>query len=376
MASLAIESVGVLESMLHATWSVSTQFVVALILIWLVALLEITYLNVGKWLPNIGAVIKVVLLIAVAILAVAAVTHLGHVANSFSISQFLPTKTVAIAYLPVLIYQWQGFELQSNAAQEMINPKRDVPLAILWSVILSAIGYTLGIVGLLLVLPLHTLSNVSGLFDAFKTMLPGSPALILIAVFLVIGLLSGGTTWLLGVDRAFAASGYDGNIPRFFGHFHPRFGTPDRVAVAGALLSSIMLAMNLYASSGNLGAVYQILLNMAVLAGTAPYLFMFPALLIFRKRYPNIKRPFQIPGGKFGTWLAIILGLLWIVGSMIAVFIPGSNIANKGLYEIELISGTAIALVVASMLYFIGKRQQNQVVNVSLTDEFDDSVQP
>jgi len=367
-ASLSVEAVGILQSLLGVTWSTGVQFVVALVLIWSVTMLEITYLNVGKWLPNIGAVIKVVLLVGLGLLAIAIAFHQGAPANDFGFSQFVPTKAVAIGYLPVLMYQWQGFELQSNAAQEMINPQRDVPIAILWSVILSALGYTLGVLGVLLTISVPNMSKVSGLFDAFKAVMPHSWLLGPIAIMIIIGLLASGTTWLLGVDRAFAASGYDGNIPTALGHYHPKFGTPDRVAIIGGLVSSLVLALNMASLAGGLGDVYSTLLNMAVLAGTAPYLFMFPALLIFRKRYPNVHRPFQVPGGHTGAWIAVIIGLIWIVFTLIFVYIPPSGSAHPGKYVTELVVGTVLAIVIASILFWLARDQRKNLVAVSLVD--------
>lgn len=370
-ASLVVEAVGILQSLLGVHWSNPVQFLVAFLLIWVVTGLEITYLNVGKWLPNIGAVIKVVLLVGLGLLAIAIVLHHNSPANSFALSQFIPTKTIAIAYLPVLMYQWQGFELQSNAAQEMVNPKRDVPIAILWSVILSALGYTLGVLGILLVIPLNHMSNVSGLFDAFQVISPGSWILGPIAILIVIGLLASGTTWLLGVDRAFAASGYDGNIPKYLGHFHPKFGTPDRVAIIGATVSSLILALNLFVSGGALGTVYSTLLNLAVLNGTLPYLFMFPALLIFRKRYPNVKRPFQVPGGKAGAWVAVVIAFLWIALTLVFVYIPGPSVTDKPLYVKEMVYGTIAAFTVASLLFWAARGQRRNLVTVSLVEPED-----
>ncbi len=168
MASLAVEAVGILESMLGAHWFKDTQWWICLLLIWLVALLEISYLNIGKWLPNIGAIIKFVLLLAVGFIGIGIAIQHGHPANSFAPANWLPTRAVTVAYLPVLMYQWQGFELQSNAAQEMTNPQRGIRVSIIWSVILSAVGYAMGVFGMLLVIPLKTMSNVSALFDTFK----------------------------------------------------------------------------------------------------------------------------------------------------------------------------------------------------------------
>lgn len=369
MASLAVEAVSVMERLSGRQWSTGVEWLVALLLIWLVALLEITYLNVGKWLPNIGAVIKVLLLVSVGAIALGIVIHTGHAANSFAPANFLPTKAVAVSYLPVLMYQWQGFELQSNAAQEMVNPKRDVPVAILWSALLSAAAYILGVLGLLLVIPLHQMSNVSGLFDAYQAMLPRASVTWVFAVLIIVGLLSSGTTWLLGVDRAFAASGYDGNVPRFLGHFNPKFGTPDIVAIIGACVSTLFLTLQLF-SQGTLGAAYQILLYMAVLAGTAPYLFMFPALLIFRRRYPDISRPFAIPGGQVGAWLCVVIGLAWIVPTFIFAFLP-HGLQTKPSTAGEIGIGVLIALVVSTILYALAAPQRRNQVHVSLVDETD-----
>lgn len=369
MASLAVEAVSVMESLAGVRWSTTTEWIVALLLIWAVALLEITYLNVGKWLPNIGAIIKVLLLVSVGALAIGMVVSAGHAANSFAFSQFLPTKAVAVSYLPVLMYQWQGFELQSNAAQEMVNPKRDVPVAILWSAVLSAAAYILGVLGLLLVIPLKQMSNVSGLFNAFQTILPHSPLNAVLAVLIIIGLMASGTTWLLGVDRAFAASGYDGNIPRFLGHFHAKFGTPDTVAIVGACVSTLFLTMQLFLQ-GSIGAAYQILLYMAVLAGTAPYLFMFPALLIFRRRYPNLHRPFQVPGGQVGAWVCVVTGLVWIVFSFIFSFLP-NGLQTKVSTVWQIVLGVLIALAISTVLYLLAAPQRKNRVKVSLVDESD-----
>jgi amino acid transporter len=375
MASLAVEAVGILQSMIGATWSTGTRWWVCLLLIWLVALLEVSYLNVGKWLPNIGAVIKFALLLAIGLIGIAIAIHRGHPANSFALANWMPTKAVAVAYLPVLMYQWQGFELQSNAAQEMTNPQRGVRIAIIWSVVLSAVGYTMGVLGMLLVIPLKNMSNVSALFDTFKAIIPHSPLLPFIGILIIIGLLASGTTWLLGVDRAFAASGYDGNIPQFFGHYNKKFGTPDLIAILGAIVSSLILTLKLFVGSGTsgLGEVYQLLLYMAILAGTAPYLLMFPALLIFRKRCPKVHRPFSVPGGAFGAWFCVIMGLIWVIPTFIFAFLP-NGLSSKWSDVEQSILGTVIALVIATILFIAATKQRRNLVKVSLVDQDDEIV--
>jgi amino acid transporter len=39
----------------------------------------------------------------------------------------------------------------------------------------------------------------------------------------------------------------------------------------------------------------------------APYTLMFPALLVLRRKFPDTRRPYRVPGGRFGAWLAVVL---------------------------------------------------------------------
>jgi amino acid transporter len=216
---------------------------------------------------------------------------------------------------------------------------------------------------------------VSALFDTFKAIIPHSPLLPFIGILIIIGLLASGTTWLLGVDRAFAASGYDGNIPQFFGHYNKKFGTPDLIAILGAIVSSLILTLKLFVGSGTsgLGEVYQLLLYMAILAGTAPYLLMFPALLIFRKRCPKVHRPFSVPGGAFGAWFCVIMGLIWVIPTFIFAFLP-NGLSSKWSDVEQSILGTVIALVIATILFIAATKQRRNLVKVSLVDQDDEIV--
>ncbi len=74
---------------------------------------------------------------------------------------------VVSAILPVIIFQFVGFELQNGAGEEMHNPQRDVPRSIIRSGIVTVIAYAAFLFFIILALPKGQLSSVGGFLSAF-----------------------------------------------------------------------------------------------------------------------------------------------------------------------------------------------------------------
>ena len=77
-----------------------------------------------------------------------------------------PTRAVFIALVPVLLFNYVGFELQNGAAEEMENPSRDVPISVFQAGVLGVLSYVIPILGILLVLPLDKVTGIGGFIDA------------------------------------------------------------------------------------------------------------------------------------------------------------------------------------------------------------------
>ncbi len=359
MGSLAVTAVGTLSDAFSWHLTNGGGTLLALGVVWLATLVEVTYLRIAKWAVNVGAVIKFALLILLGGGALFAALTKGA-ANPASVAKFIPNFSTTLVLMPVLIFNWVGFELQSNAAEEIINPRRDVPRSILVSGLLAAFGYSLGIFGVLVMTPASRLSAITGLLGAFQGIF-GSPALIaLLAIAIAIGYIVSGTTWLIGVDRSFATSGWDGSIPRFFGHFHNRFGTPDRVAVLSGLVPTVLIVVNYFTYHGaGLSGTYNNLLNAAFVAALFPYLFMLPAAIILRRRDPEIQRPYTIPGGALGLWIAVLLSFAFSFVAVFANFIPSRLTGVTPGGALQLVYYFIGEIVVATVFFLWARRERS-----------------
>ena len=141
-----------------ATTSSSCSF------IWISIGVAIASLRYGKWIPNLGAFLRFFTLGLFSITVV--VYGAEHGFHGFSAHDASPTPAVFIGLVPVLLFNYVGFELQNGAAEEMENPSRDVPISVFQAGVLGVLSYVIPILGILLVLPLDQVTGIGGFIDA------------------------------------------------------------------------------------------------------------------------------------------------------------------------------------------------------------------
>jgi len=210
---------------LDALWG--TQFggnqfpetVIGFLFIWVAVTMNILSLRYMKWVPNLGAIIRIVLLAFFALLVIISGVKDGF--HGSLTNGFFPTDvTIVIGILGVIVFQWIGFELQTNASEEMENPQKDIPRSIYASGLISFLSYAVPIGGVVLILSSDQLSNVSGFVGAYQyastSVLGGAAPFFnhLAGLALVFSLLSSGTTWLMGSDRLMAIGALAGSGPQ------------------------------------------------------------------------------------------------------------------------------------------------------------------
>src|SRR5262245_33644022 len=114
----------------HSTWQ---EAGIAIVMTWLTVLVGVVRLEISKWIPNLGALVKAIIFLVLGLLGLSVFLRGRPPANEFSLAKALPRWNDTVAYLPALLYSTFRFELMSSAGGETKHPKRDVPRLILWS---------------------------------------------------------------------------------------------------------------------------------------------------------------------------------------------------------------------------------------------------
>ena len=363
----------------------SGDYFFKLVFIWISIGVAIISLRYGKWIPNFGALLRFFVLGFFSLTTI--IYGIKHGFAGFQISHITPTRAVFFGLVPVLLFNYVGFELQNGAAEEMENPQRDVRLSVLRSGILGVVSYVVPIFCILLVLPASKVTGIGGFIDAVTATFHGvyggaAHALLIIMTLCFVGaLVTSGAVWMIGSDRIQAVAAYDGAFAPFFGIFNRRFGTPVRVNVLSGVTSSAFCIAAIYLlKNQSTASAFTVVLDIAISTTLLSYLWIFPAALKLRYTHPHVRRPYRHPWGMAGIWVSTILTTGWIaLGSWEAVFpdtlerlfgvgygFKGSWGVGQGEFEGLTLGALGVILIIALVGYVAGAGVRAQTVETPI----------
>jgi ethanolamine permease len=218
-----------------------------------------------------------------------------------------------LATLPFAVWLFLAIEQLPLAAEESVDPKRDMPKGILLgmlTLVISAFMIVLlnpSVIGV----GAHKLGT-SGepLLDGFRAIFGGwgAKALGLIAL---VGLIASFHTIVFAMGRQVYSLSRAGYFPSGLSLTHERFRTPYVAMIVGALVGLAIMLVIWYSLGENAGsAIGVVLLNMAVFGAMFSYILQAVSFILLRKNQPNIERPYRSPLGIPGAVVTIIIGLV------------------------------------------------------------------
>jgi len=339
-----------LSQMFFPDLSLFWQIVMGIALTWLTVFTNIITLDIGKWVPNIGAVIKVWIFIALIIGAYVYVQDNG-VANEFTMETLIPNLGEGVKFIPVIIYGMLGFELISAGSKEMKNPAKDVPRSIYISGAIIFVLYFLATLAVLVAIPFTEINLVEGLLDTLSLFYGTSPMGVFFVFLLGLGTIytffSNGVTWTLGGNRAMAEAATNGEMPAFMAKTHKTKGTPVGAAISLGVVSTLIII--LYGTMAkNSEALFWDLFAFSGVIFMLPYLGMMLAFLKLRKTEPDTPRPYRVMGGKpMAILTASLCTIILIIAISLFLYDP-----NEGLQTTVLCGSIALLLIGEIIIFF------------------------
>ncbi|GAA4070817.1 amino acid permease [Nonomuraea soli] len=227
----------------------------------------------------------------------------------------------------LVFFAYIGFDIVATAAEETVNPQRNLPRGILGSLAICTILYvavSLVVVGMQ---PYSELNEDAPLAEAFRAV--NQPWIAsLISIGAIIGLLAVVMILLLGQTRVLFAMCRDGLLPRGLAKVHPKYGTPARVTLLVGVVSLILasfIPLSALAELVNIGTLFAFVvvsIGVVVLRRTRPDLPrafrtplvpLVPILAVLSCVYLMLNLPVE-------TWLRFVV---WMVIGLIVYFAYG-----------------------------------------------------
>jgi APA family basic amino acid/polyamine antiporter len=200
----------------------------------------------------------------------------------------------------LLVYAFSGFEIAMIPAGEIRDPRRNLPFALLTSVVVVALTYIL-----IQVVCIGTLPALAGstrpLVDASQQFL-GRIGTSLITAGVIVSIAGNLSVVLLAGSRLPFAMASQGELPRWLAATHPRFHTPHTAIL---LTSALVLILSI---SGSF--IYAV--TISTIARLAVYVTTCAALPLLRRREQEMPAHFRVPGGNVVAGLALLLSI-WLL---------------------------------------------------------------
>jgi len=256
-----------------------------------------------------------------------------------------------------VFFAFAGTESISAMADEIENPRRTIPWALLVAGIILAIGYVGGTAALLVALPSDAVGGPDGFVNGVHVLserLGLSWLLAPMALLVALNSIGGAAGNLSSSARLPFVAGVDRYLPPAFGWVHPRYRTP-WVALAVYGSSGVLVALLGQAGTTVRGA-YDVLVSMAIIANFLPYLFLFGAMIKMQRRPvgPEVRR---VLGGRPVAILLASVGLASTALTIVLSAFPASDDPNKPLAVAKVLGGTVLLVGTGVAVFLVERRK-------------------
>ena len=327
------------------------------VLLAIAVLLNLIGLHIGKWLQNAGGIGTYIPLLILAAIGLAMWRAHGSV-TKFSFAAMMPHADWGTVNLwPQLAFAFTGLELVSAMSDEVKDPHRTLPRAILGAGVLIAGMYIAGTIAVLSVLPAAQVDPKSGVFQAISfgsSMLRMAIVGIFAAALVTVGNAGGVGSTVAGASRIPFVAGVDRYLPAAFGRIHPKWRTPHVAILVQAAISGVILLASQISETAN--GAYLFVVDATNILYFIPFVYMYLAAmkLAFREDRRASDRAVLVPGGKLGVFLTAGLGLIVVLAGIALSFIPPEETASKPVFAMKLVAGTLLSIMLGLVLYTRG----------------------
>ena len=211
------------------------------------------------------------------------------------------------------LWAFDGWKQSANVTEEMKNPSRDFPLALITSIIGITVLYALFNFAVYRVLPVDEVYTRVARGDYFlgtqsASRLFGNFGVILVTIGMVLAIFNSANGCIMTYPRQFYAMAEEGHFFKSFKKLHPKHRVPHYAIWCQAFISSLFVIFQSLSQ----------LTTMVAFMSSLENILLVIAIPVMRKKYPDMKRPYKVWGGYFTVALAAVLFLALVVNTFVS----------------------------------------------------------
>jgi len=343
-----------------------TKTIAGLIILWALAITQFSGTKYTARIAKIGFFAGI--LLPALILVVLAISYLASGAPlqiEMSAATFFPdfTQIGTLVVFVAFILSYMGVEASATHVNEMKNPGRDYPIAMILLMVAAICLSSVGGLSVASVIPHNDINLSSGVVQTFNVLIshygPGFEwATRIIAALLMLGVLAEVASWIVGPSRGMFVTAQKGILPKSFAKVNKN-GVPVALVISQLAITTIALTI-LTNTGGGSNMSFLIALSLTVVIYLCSYFMLFLGYIQLIRKQPDKKRAFHIPGGKSFKILIAVVGLSISILAFIVSFFPPSSLpggeANDVYVELLVVS-FLIVLSIPFLVYALHNKK-------------------
>lgn len=358
IASLAVAVTDVVAGIFDIELNIFWLLVLQLGYTWLVSILGTKRIGESKWIVNIGTFCKILFMVGLGILGIYVFIKTGESANPIeSAMDLLPTlDLLGLSFLSVIIFNFLGFEVVATFVDDMENPKREIPKALIIGGVLMALFYILPATGVNIAMTLEE-AEAAGITDSFLILLTriGVNADITRAIVIIVGLMfiytmvANIVSWSFGVNSVAKYSADDGGLPKVFSKTNKE-GVPYMSSIMNGIVASVIIIIGIILGevSESASNLFWTFFSLSLVTLLISYIPLFLSFIKLRKT-DKTERVYRVPGGKVMTALMAYVPFVLLVLSVIFTLF-GDFSKDYISSNIPLIVGVVVSVIIQEIL--------------------------
>ena len=353
MASLAVMCPELIAFITGRSLGTFGSLIVELLFIWIITVIACYPVCDSIVILNTSAVIKILLAVLVGALGIWYVVKNGFV-NDMAARTFLPSfDLTSLSYISVIIFNFLGFEVVCTYADNMSDPKKQIPQSIVTGGIVIAAIYLFSAFGIGAAVPVREISVDSGLIDAVSLILgeQGGMLVGIVALLFLVTLFGNMISWSMGVNSTAAFAADNGDMPRVFTKRWKKNDMPVGAAFTSGIVASCVCILGVLIEmaspdSSLFWSFFALNLVMLLLS----YAPVFPAFLKLRREDAQTPRPFRVPGSSALLKCIAYVPMALILISIVFTAVPFSFDAETLVSFLPITIGSLISVAIGEVL--------------------------
>ncbi|EOT2915699.1 glutamate:gamma-aminobutyrate antiporter [Clostridium perfringens] len=332
------------------------KFIGVLVIFWILALSQFGGTKYTAKIAKIGFIVGILLPAAILIILALVYIIQGNPIYISSKDTFVPdfTKVNTLVVFVSFILSYMGVEASATHANEMDNPKKEYPLAMLLLVIVAIVVSTLGGLAIAAVIPQDQINLSAGVVQTFAVLLGHFTAnntilVKIIALLLAFGVIAEVSSWVVGPTRGMIIAAEEGAIPKSWAKTNEH-DVPVYLVIAQGIIVSIWDAVLTFGAGGS-NLSFLAAMSLTVVIYLSGYILFFVGY-IKAILGEGLNGAYQMPGGKPVKIIVAIIGLATSIFAFFISFVPPTSIAGNAVQSHEYMWMLIISYVISLILPF------------------------